>query len=65
MQFEPIFKPKTVAVIGASDRPESVGYAVMKNMLNERQRQVLQAIIEEYISTVEDDCLVTVVDFHI
>ncbi|MBO5345230.1 MAG: CoA-binding protein, partial [Clostridia bacterium] len=35
MQFEPIFKPKTVAVIGASDRPESVGYAVMNNMLNE------------------------------
>ncbi|ELP93195.1 hypothetical protein EIN_054900 [Entamoeba invadens IP1] len=32
MQFEAIFQPKTVAVIGASDRPESVGYAVMKNM---------------------------------
>jgi hypothetical protein len=24
-----------------------------------------QATFEEYINTVEDDCLVTVVDFHI
>ncbi|EDR27069.1 hypothetical protein, conserved [Entamoeba dispar SAW760] len=33
MQFEPLFNPKSVAVIGASDRKESVGYAVMNNMI--------------------------------
>ncbi|KAL7713189.1 hypothetical protein QTN25_009252 [Entamoeba marina] len=35
MQFQSIFKPKTVAVIGASDRTVTVGYAVLKNMIND------------------------------
>jgi len=35
MQYNAIFNPKSVAVIGASDRTTSVGYAVMKNMIND------------------------------
>ena len=32
---------------------------------NEMEKNTWQATFEEYISTVEDECLVTVVDFHI
>ena len=32
---------------------------------NEMEEDTWQATFEEYINTVEDDCLVTVVDFHI
>ncbi len=32
-QLDSIFKPKVIACIGASDRQESVGYAVMHNLL--------------------------------
>ena len=32
---------------------------------NEMEKDTWQATFEEYINTVEDDCLVTVVDFHI
>ena len=32
---------------------------------NELEKDIWRATFEEYISTVEDDCLVTVVDFHI
>lgn len=32
-QLDSIFKPKVIACIGASDRVESVGYAVMHNLL--------------------------------
>lgn len=32
---------------------------------NEMEENTWQATFEEYINTVEDDCLVTVVDFHI
>ena len=32
---------------------------------NEMEEETWQATFEEYINTVEDDCLVTVVDFHI
>jgi acetyltransferase len=31
--LELFFKPKSVAVIGASDREESVGYAVLHNIM--------------------------------
>ncbi|MCB9037185.1 MAG: bifunctional acetate--CoA ligase family protein/GNAT family N-acetyltransferase [Lewinellaceae bacterium] len=34
-RLKKIFQPKTIAVIGASDRKESVGYSVMKNLLAE------------------------------
>jgi len=33
-RLDKILKPRTIAVVGASNRPESVGYGVMKNMLN-------------------------------
>jgi acetyltransferase len=32
-QLRKLFQPKSVAVIGASDNPESIGYMVMKNLL--------------------------------
>lgn len=32
MKLDKLFNPKTIAVIGASDREESVGYALMKNL---------------------------------
>ncbi|MBP8240495.1 MAG: CoA-binding protein, partial [Saprospiraceae bacterium] len=32
-QLDSIFKPKVIACIGASERVESVGYAVMHNLL--------------------------------
>ncbi len=32
-RLKKIFQPKTIAVIGASDRKDSVGYSVMKNLL--------------------------------
>ena len=32
---------------------------------NEMEKDIWRATFEEYISTVKDDCLVTVVDFHI
>ena len=31
--LDPIFSPKSVAVVGASNRPESVGNAIFKNIL--------------------------------
>ncbi|MCB0563304.1 MAG: bifunctional acetate--CoA ligase family protein/GNAT family N-acetyltransferase [Phaeodactylibacter sp.] len=34
-RLKKIFQPRTIAVIGASDRKESVGYSVMKNLLLE------------------------------
>jgi len=34
MSLDKIFKPKSVAVIGASDRPGSVGFALIDNLLN-------------------------------
>lgn len=33
-RLDRILKPRSIAIIGASNRPESVGYGVMKNMLN-------------------------------
>ncbi|MFH0891266.1 MAG: bifunctional acetate--CoA ligase family protein/GNAT family N-acetyltransferase [Candidatus Falkowbacteria bacterium] len=33
MKLDKLFNPKTIAVIGASDREESVGYALMKNLI--------------------------------
>ncbi|MEM9292890.1 MAG: CoA-binding protein [Acidobacteriota bacterium] len=32
--FDPFFSPRSVAVIGASSRPEAVGNAVLRNLLN-------------------------------
>ena len=32
--LDKIFKPKTIAVIGASDKKESVGYSLMDNLIN-------------------------------
>ena len=34
-RLKKIFQPRTIAVIGASDRKDSVGYSVMKNLLAE------------------------------
>lgn len=34
MQLDKIFNPKTIAVIGASDRRGSVGYSLMDNLIN-------------------------------
>src|SRR3989339_303920 len=33
MKLDKLFNPKTIAVIGASDKEESVGYALMKNLI--------------------------------
>lgn len=40
MQLNTLFNPRSVAVIGADDRPASVGYALMKNILAGRERTV-------------------------
>jgi len=40
----PIFAPATVAVVGASDRPDSVGQAVFKNMLQNGFRGTLYPV---------------------
>ena len=34
--LDKIFKPRTIAAIGGSDRPGTVGYALMQNLLNSR-----------------------------
>jgi len=34
-QLQKLFYPKTIAVVGASDRPHSVGHAIMHNLLND------------------------------
>jgi len=44
MEYNAIFNPKAVAVIGASDRTTSVGYAVMKNMMNDAYKGKLYPI---------------------
>ncbi|MFQ6116860.1 MAG: CoA-binding protein, partial [Candidatus Bipolaricaulia bacterium] len=33
LNLEKIFAPKRIAVIGASDNPESAGYTVLKNLV--------------------------------
>ncbi len=33
MNLDPIFRPKSIAVVGASRREEAVGYAVFRNIL--------------------------------
>src|SRR5574341_2136518 len=32
--LEPIFRPKSVAVVGASNAPEKFGYIILKNILD-------------------------------
>ncbi len=32
--LDSLFRPKSIAVIGASNRPKSIGYVVMRNLLN-------------------------------
>jgi len=31
--LEALFRPKSIAVIGASEKPGKIGYAVMKNLV--------------------------------
>lgn len=40
MQLDTLFDPQSVAVIGANENPASVGYALMKNILAGRTREV-------------------------
>lgn len=40
MQLNKLFNPRSVAIIGADDRPNTVGYALMKNILAGADREV-------------------------
>ena len=35
MNFNPLFKPDTVAIVGASSKPSKVGYAIISNIIND------------------------------
>jgi len=44
MQLDRLFNPKTIAVVGASDRQESVGHALMENLLENDYRGVVYPV---------------------
>ena len=44
MHLNKIFKPKTVAVIGASDKKGSVGYALMDNLINSEYEGIVYPV---------------------
>jgi acetyltransferase len=58
--FAPLFEPGAVAIIGASERPESVGAVLMKNMLGAGYRGKLYAVNPEYRSVQGVPCFATI-----
>ncbi|MBP9760042.1 MAG: acetate--CoA ligase family protein [Candidatus Pacebacteria bacterium] len=47
MQLDTLFNPRSVAIIGADDRPASVGYALMKNILTGGEREVYPVTLDK------------------
>lgn len=47
-QLDRVFKPQSIAVIGGSVRPESVGYAVVKNLLSAGYKGSVCAVNPKY-----------------
>ena len=47
MQLDTLFNPRSVAVIGASNDPSKVGYALMKNILDGGDREVYPVTLSE------------------
>ncbi|MFN3786512.1 MAG: CoA-binding protein, partial [Thiothrix sp.] len=56
-QLDRLFKPKTIAVIGASVRPEKVGYVVLRNMLEAGYRGKLYAVNPKYTEVQGQPCV--------
>ena len=44
MKLDPLFNPKSIAVIGASDKKGSVGHALIKNLINDQYRGVVYPV---------------------
>lgn len=40
MNFDKLFNPKSVAVIGAADDPTKLGYVIFKNLLSNKKRKI-------------------------
>ncbi|NND05188.1 MAG: GNAT family N-acetyltransferase [Saprospiraceae bacterium] len=40
-KLDKIFRPKTIAVIGASNKPETIGYALMNNLIGKRYEGIV------------------------
>lgn len=49
-QLDKLFSPKSIAVIGASERPDSMGEAVMQNLLNGEYSGNIYAVNPKYRS---------------
>lgn len=56
-QLDRLFKPKTIAVIGASVRSEKIGYAVLKNMLEAGYKGKLYAVNPKYNEVQGQPCV--------
>ncbi len=50
MKLDKIFNPKTIAVIGASDREGSVGHALMNNLLNSDYKGIVYPVNKKHAS---------------
>lgn len=70
--LEPMFAPSSIAVVGASRRPGSVGYAVMRNLVyggytgvvypvNPKTKSILGARCVQSLSAIDDHVDLTVV----
>ena len=40
-KLDKIFHPKTIAVIGASNNPQSIGYALMNNLIGKGYKGIV------------------------
>ena len=48
--LEKIFKPQRIAVVGASNRPESVGYVILKNLVGSGFQGVIYPVNPKPVS---------------
>jgi len=60
--FAPLFEPATVAIIGASERPGSVGAVLMQNMLGAGYRGKLYAVNPRHRSVQGIPCVAAIGD---
>ena len=58
----PLFAPRSIAVFGASNTEDSVGYVVLKNLLDNHFQGELHAINPKYDTVQEHPCYKTVWD---
>lgn len=55
-QLDRLFKPKTIAVVGGSIREQSVGYAVLKNILEAGYQGSVYAVNPKYTEVQRQPC---------